>query len=425
MLPFKRLFFLLFLFSQSYLSKGQEVSPYSQYGIGDLQSKNFAAAKGFGGASTAFRNSLFMNPVNPASYSAIALTTMEFGVNANYKSMQIGDSVYTTGDGFIDYVALGFPIKQNIGMSFGLIPLSKTNYSYQQTIDDPDIGEVSKLYRGKGRLYRLYAGAAYQYPKTDTSKHLFSVGANMVYIFGQNEYAQGISFPSSQNAFNSRQTSEVRFGDFAWDLGVQYKLKLKKSQYFVFGASAEMPFNVKTTRTNTYEKFRQISTQYTIVDTVGTSEAIKEKVGLPFVYRFGFSYSKSERINTYLDLEYSTWSRFNPSFQRDADYTDSWKLSAGLEYSPKPSKKFFNRMIYRLGAYYDKGFYSIDGEQISEFGTSFGFSVPLKSAFSKINVSLEGGSKGTNAQNLIKENFFRAYISLTLNDKWFIKRKYE
>lgn len=407
------------------LSKGQESSPYSQYGLGDIQSRNFAAAKGIGGATSAFRNSLFINSVNPASYSSLVLTTMEFGVNANYKSMQIADSVYTTGDAFIDYIALGFPIKKNVGMSFGLIPYTKTSYNYQQTFQDSAIGEVSKLFRGSGRLYRVYAGAAYHYPKSDTNRHVLSLGFNMVYIFGQNEYAQGVSFPSSQNAFNSRQTTEVRVGDFAWDFGLQYKLKMQKEQHLVFGASAELPFNVKTTRTNIYEKFRQVSATLSIIDTVGESAAIKEKVGFPFIYRAGFSYSRADRLTTFFDFEYSTWSRFQPSYQSNINYEDSWKISGGLEYVPKPSKKFFNRLIYRIGGYYDSGFFTLSGQRISEFGTSFGLSIPLKSAFSKINIAFEGGSRGTTVNGLIKENFFRSYISLTLNDKWFIKRKYQ
>jgi hypothetical protein len=425
MLLFKRINLIFIAVLCFQLASGQEASPYSQYGLGDIQSKNFAAAKGFGGASTAYRNSLFINPANPASFSSLVLTTMEFGVNASYKSMQIGDSTYTTGDGFIDYVALGFPIKKNIGMSFGLIPYSKTNYSYQQSFEDPDIGEVSKLYKGSGRLYRMYAGAAYQFPVSDTAKHQLSVGANMLYIFGQNEYSQGIQFPSSYNGFNSRQTTEVRVGDFAWDFGLQYKMKFGKDQHLILGATAELPFNVRSTQTSTFEKFRQISATTIIVDTIGESAAVKEKLAFPFIYKVGFSYSKAERLNTFIDFEFSKWSRFQPSYQQNINYTDSWKVSGGIEYVPKPSKKFFNRLIYRLGAYYDKGFYSINGQEISEFGTSFGFSLPLKAAFSKINVSLEGGSRGTNENGLIKENFFRAYLSLTLNDKWFIKRKYD
>lgn len=425
MLPFKRILTFIIFFAATPLIQGQEASPYSQYGLGDVQSKNFAAAKGFGGASTAYRNSLFINPVNPASYSALVFTSMDFGINATYKSMKIGDSTYTAGGGFIDYLALGFPISRSVGSSVGLIPYSKTSYSYQQNFDDPDIGEYSKLYKGSGRLYRLYAGAAYQYPKTDTAKHQISIGANMVYIFGGNEFSQGVAFPSSQNAFNSLQTSKIRYGDFAWDFGLQYKANLKKGQYLVFGASAELPFNVKSTRSNTYEKFRQVSASTTVIDTIGESKEVKEKIAFPFIYRAGFSYSNANRLTTFLDFEYSTWSRFQPSFQKNINYSDSWRVSGGLEYVPKASKKFFNKLIYRLGGYYDSGFFSINGEKISEFGTSFGFSLPMNSVFSKINISLEGGSRGTNVKGLIKENFFRAYISMTLNDKWFIKRKYD
>ena len=214
-------------------------------------------------------------------------------------------------------------------------------------------------------------------------------------------------------------------GDFAWDFGLQYKLKLPKSQHLIFGASAELPFNVRTTRTNIYEKFRQVSATLSITDTIGEQQSIVEKVAFPYIYRAGVSYAKAERLNLFLDFEYNTWSRFQPSFQQNITYEDSWKISGGIEYVPKPSKNFFKRIIYRIGAYYDSGFFTIDGQQISEFGTSFGFSLPLKSAFSKINVSLEGGSRGTTVNGLIKENFFRSYISLTLNDKWFFKRKYQ
>ena len=42
-------------------------------------------------------------------------------------------------------------------------------------------------------------------------------------------------------------------------------------------------------------------------------------------------------------------------------------------------------------------------------------------------IAAEGeiGSRGTTDNNLIKENFIRFGIGLTLNDRWFIKTKYE
>ena len=46
-------------------------SPYSFYGIGDLENPVTAASRGMGGVGIGFRSDKAMNLQNPASYSAI------------------------------------------------------------------------------------------------------------------------------------------------------------------------------------------------------------------------------------------------------------------------------------------------------------------------------------------------------------------
>ena len=46
------------------------------------------------------------------------------------------------------------------------------------------------------------------------------------------------------------------------------------------------------------------------------------------------------------------------------------------------------------------------------------------SGFSNLNVGFELGTRGINSESLIKENFWALRIGLSLNDLWFIKRKY-
>ena len=46
-------------------------SPYSRYGLGDLQSSAFGRATAMGGAGIASRYNLQINSANPASYTAI------------------------------------------------------------------------------------------------------------------------------------------------------------------------------------------------------------------------------------------------------------------------------------------------------------------------------------------------------------------
>ena len=55
-------------------------SPYSFYGIGDLENPVTAASRGMGGVGIGFRSDKAMNLQNPASYSAIGRQTALFHV---------------------------------------------------------------------------------------------------------------------------------------------------------------------------------------------------------------------------------------------------------------------------------------------------------------------------------------------------------
>ena len=66
----------------------------------------------------------------------------------------------------------------------------------------------------------------------------------------------------------------------------------------------------------------------------------------------------------------------------------------------------------------------INNQSIKEFGISFGLGIPVSRLFSSMNTVIEIGKRGTTDQNLVKENFVNFQLSLSLNDRWFIKRKY-
>jgi hypothetical protein len=55
---------------------------------------------------------------------------------------------------------------------------------------------------------------------------------------------------------------------------------------------------------------------------------------------------------------------------------------------------------------------------------SFGLGIPAGGLFSNINTTVEFGKRGTTDQNLVEENFINFQFSLSLNDRWFIERKY-
>src|SRR4051812_6827014 len=78
-------FFILFsLVSISLFGQGGTVSPYSRYGIGDLQFGGFTSEIGMGGINSGLHNNVQLNYSNPASYASLRYTTFETAVKSQF-----------------------------------------------------------------------------------------------------------------------------------------------------------------------------------------------------------------------------------------------------------------------------------------------------------------------------------------------------
>ncbi len=92
-------------------------SPYSRYGLGDLQSYSFGRSTAMGGASIGSRLSKQINLGNPASYSAIdSLGFMfEFGMNGNSSKFKndLGNS--NANDINFQYFVMNFQVSNALG----------------------------------------------------------------------------------------------------------------------------------------------------------------------------------------------------------------------------------------------------------------------------------------------------------------------
>ena len=67
----------------------------------------------------------------------------------------------------------------------------------------------------------------------------------------------------------------------------------------------------------------------------------------------------------------------------------------------------------------------LDGQQINDFGISFGVGLPVYRSNSTINVSAEFGRRGTKQNNLVLEKYAKLNLSVNLYDVWFIKRRFD
>ena len=88
---------------------------------------------------------------------------------------------------------------------------------------------------------------------------------------------------------------------------------------------------------------------------------------------------------------------------------------------------YFKRTVYRAGIRFEKSGLVINDESIKEFGISFGIGLPVGESrlLSNANIGFEYGQRGTTKNNLIQEDFLNVQLSLSLNDRWFQKRKFQ
>jgi hypothetical protein len=106
-------------------------------------------------------------------------------------------------------------------------------------------------------------------------------------------------------------------------------------------------------------------------------------------------------------------------------YKDGKQWSVGGFYIPNYASftSFWSRVVYRFGFRSEQMSIIMNNSPLKETGISFGVGLPLGS-LSNANIGFEITKRGEKNPSLIQETFFTMRIGLSLNDIWFIKRKY-
>jgi hypothetical protein len=436
-------------------------SPYSRYGLGELQERSLAPQAGMGGLGYALINDTtspyFINISNPASYTGLRLTTFDAAVRSNTYRLLSNDASVITNNTSLGYVTLGFPIGKRWGGSFGLLPFSSVGYNITDS-DSNDFQQLEKFsYEGSGGYNQFYLGtAARVLPSRMLRKGTdLSIGANASYIFGNVNNIRRVVY-SAPNSFNTRITESTSLGDFTADLGLQYSFtvdSLKRHHSdslhaansmkrdiedvkFIFGLTLGVPSELNAKRSDLVQSYTLSGygiEQYrdTIINNVDVPGIIK----LPLTVGAGFAVKKGERLLVGIDYTMQQWSQLEV-FGENPNLKNSMTVTLGGRYIPNKSadtkNSYFNRVQYRAGLQYKQASLELKNTRIDEYSLSIGAGFPLRLVkvgaqytHSMVNISLQVGQRGTLENNLIKEQFVRGLVSFTLNDRWFIPRKFD
>lgn len=411
--------FLVLGFSSFAQNSNNENSPYSQYGIGELRNPLNTNLKGMAGISSAYSNEFTVNTDNPASYADLKYTTYEGGFEGSLRKITAGNNTYNTGMATISYVTIGVPLGKYAGMAFGIRPYSRVYYRMSDSADLPGIGAAYRNYTGDGSVNYGFLGFSGRYKG-------FNIGANFGYLFGtirnssvlQNKY-------DTTNANNADFSNFRKIGGIYYKLGILYTTPLNKDVSIRIGGTLSLKQNVNIW-TDQYSSTFTITTGSTVSDTVTSVTDLKGKVVMPMTYSFGAHLVGNDKWMAGIDFSSAKWSQYR-SYELQDSVDNSYKISIGGEYTPNSVSlyNYLQRVTYRLGFYYGKDLIKLHNTDIDYYAFTIGASLPFKRSPDRFHLGLEIGKRGTQSNNLISENFYRFSIGMSLNDKWFIKRKYD
>ena len=407
-------------------------SPYSRYGLGDLQYGGFANNIPMGGIYNALQNDTtapyLINTSNPASHASVRLTVFDFGIRSSITKMETTDKDFTSNQTALAYMALAFPVAKWWGASFGLLPYSNVGYKIYDKKVQENIGTVNYSYEGEGGINQVYFGNGFR-------KKNFSAGANVSYLFGDLTYFSRDSFPADSNFINSKLSQKTRVSDLHYSFGIQYRQQLKKNWSLTFGATGSFNSNINITQTTFAVNYKNNFGVEIMKDTVIYPEEEKGTITIPMMFGGGFVIKKGDKWLFGADYSMQDWSSFSSLSQRNT-LKNSQRVAVGMQFIPSKNsgtkEAYFKKIFYRVGARYTDTYLELRNTPLKDYAITFGAGLPLRKikigemySQSVINVGFELGQRGTTDNLLIRERYVNAFVSFTLNDRWFIKRRYD
>jgi len=376
-----------------------------------------------GGAATAFSSPYFINPVNPASYMAFDTNSFVFDAAFNLRSGTLNtiDQSQKTRFGSLSNLYFGFPVTKWWRTSLGIMPYSNVGYEMQGSQVVENIGSLVSVYKGSGGLNKAYFGSAFSPIKN------LSIGVNMSYLFGNIVKQRAITFPDSGTFANSMVKSTARLNKLNFDMGLIYRVNMKEGRFLQVGVT----YNPKQSLDGYAEKiaytyaYDYSTYEESLKDTVSYEAGENGEVILPTAIGAGFMIGSTNRWFATADVNYQKWSEFS-YLGNNPGMKDNFRVSLGGQFRPSPVDigKYYERINYRAGFRFEQSYLEIRNTRINDFGISFGVGLPMKKSKSTMNIAVELGTQGTTDNQLIKENYMRLTIGTSLQERWFLKRRF-
>ncbi len=402
----------------SLVSFAQEgtASPYSYYGIGDVRFRGTAESRSMGGVFVE-QDSIHINLENPASFANLKLTTFALGGTYSTTKLKSDSKSESAKRTTLDYLAVGLPIGK-FGVGFGLIPYSSVGYKIESLATD-GTGN-NRRYDGTGGLNKVFFGVGYKIAPN------FSLGADVNYNFGKIS-TTGLEFmtavPVGTRELNTADLSGVNF-----NFGAMFQTNLTKKimLYSSLNYTLQNSLNSQNTRNISTVIFNS-GAALSVVDLLAEQNSqVTLKFPSKIAFSAGIGEAKKWLIGGKIAYQKNPGEANEYNTSSNVAYGKYGSVSLGGYFIPNYNSfsNYAKRIVYRGGLRYEKTGLVVNGESINDMGVTAGFGFPITGVFSNVNLGIELGKKGTAKVNLVEENYFKFSVGFSLNDKWFVKSKF-
>ncbi len=404
-------------------------SPYSRFNLGMLEPTASFRSAGMGGISTSLRDRTSVSYANAASYSSIDTNSFVFDIGIDYSAafLKSGTDQHFSDDFNFDHLLLAFPISKKWGMAAGIVPFSNGYYNIASPIVegdpefDPVAGPVTILNRGTGGFTRAFIGTGVEVIKN------LSAGININVLFGEINRSNEYRYDDDLTLFSSRFEENLSINGLYFDGGLQYLIPMKNKQFLNLGLAYTLSTNFKSDYNNIFLRTVGVNLPPFSPDTLSVVDITNGRVTLPNTISAGVSYGINDKLTIGVDYSITSWDK--ASIYGAGGYLGGTQsIRGGIEFIPDKLSvyNYLDRVEYRLGGHVTDNYLVINGEQVKEFGISFGVGLPTKRSWSKLNLFFDYNSRGGSLSNgLHRENIYSFGLSLNFYDYWFLKAKYD
>jgi hypothetical protein len=125
------------------------------------------------------------------------------------------------------------------------------------------------------------------------------------------------------------------------------------------------------------------------------------------------------------DYRFQKWSEARDPLTR-VRFTDTYKVNCGVAFVPSggAAKTYLGMIEYQAGFIISNSYLNLNGVNPLNMEITAGAGVPFRGG-GQLNIALGLGKRGTTDESLIREDYMRITISISMSERMFLKRVYE